>query len=255
VTWQNTGTDANPHWIQTTSLTPTGAATNAQIQQGDLSNANLSNQLLANSAGLLGNPVSTSGLPSVTSTVNGGNIDQARQQAQDAVYKSQTAMLDPQYQQQQEQLQSQLAAQGIVQGSDAYNNAMNNFTRQRDAAYAQARNASVTAGNDQANAQFGQGLSAAQLQNSASGQALNQLFSLRGNTLNEIQALRTGAQVNAPNANPSQGIEAAPTNIAGIQQNATNNNIANANAQTATDNANTQAGVSALASLAMILLA
>lgn len=250
VTWTNSGTPQNPQWTQATTLTPQQQQIQAQKDYGNNATQALANNLIQNSWGQLTGPASAQGLAGISSTVNGGNIDQARQQAQSAAYNSMTANLDPQYAQQGEQLQAQLANQGIVQGSQAYNNAMDNFQRQKAAAYQQAQNSAVSAGNDQANAQFGQGLSSAQLQNSANAQQLNQLFSLRGNTLNEIQALNSGSQVAVPSANPSQGIEAAPTNVSGNIAASQQQKQNNANAQTASDNANT----SALASIAAAAL-
>lgn len=251
VSWVNTSpTGPLPHWVQTTSMTPQGQQIYDSQQSGNLTNSNASNNLLNNSLGMLSKPVSTAGLPQVTGTVNGGNLDAARTQSINAAYDSAKQNLDPQFAQQQEQLQSQLAQQGIVQGSDAYNNAMGNFQRQKATAYQQAQDSAVATGNATQNQDYQQGLSSANLQNSAAGQALNQLFSLRGNTINEIQGLRSGSQLNVPSANPGSTSEAAPTNVAGIQQNATNAQIANANAQ----NQATDTGVSALASIATALL-
>lgn len=253
VTWTNSGTTANPQWTQSTTLSgPQQAIQNSQ-QSNQLNSSNLGGQLLQNSYGSLAQPLTANGLPAIQSTVNGGNLDAARQQAQDSVYQQQTSMLDPQYQQQGEQLASQLASQGITQGSEAYNNAMNNFSRQKDFAYSQARNSAVTAGNDLANQQFGQGLQSAQLNNSANTQGLNNLFSLRGNTLNEIQALLGGAQVSTPQVAQTGQINTANTDVASNFYASQQQQQANANAKNAADNANTQAG-GALASAALMAL-
>ena len=59
-------------------------------------------------------------------------FDQTGDQVQEALYRKQTSMLDPQYQQAESDLTSRLANQGIMPGSEAYNREINNFARQRD---------------------------------------------------------------------------------------------------------------------------
>lgn len=108
------------------------------------------------------------------------SIGTANQAAQDAVYKRATSTLDPQYQQMQTQLTSQLAQQGITQGSDAYNTAMANFARQRDSAYENARNDSITQGD-----QYGM-------------QQLQQLLAIRNQPLSELNSLESGMQFLKP---------------------------------------------------------
>jgi hypothetical protein len=256
VSWKNTGTADHPNWTQTTALSAPQQGILNNTQAAQTTTSGLANTLAKNASNQLSTPASANGLPGIQTTVNGGNLDQARKQAQDAVYKQQTSMLDPQYAQQGEQLSAQLASQGIVQGSEAYNNAMNNFQRQKDFAYGQARNSAVTGGNDLANQQFGQGLSNAQLNNSAENQGLNQMFSLRGNTLNELQSLMGGSQVATPSATPGGQISAAPTDVASNFYSSQQQQQANQNAKNAASNANTQAGASvASAALLALLLA
>jgi hypothetical protein len=120
----------------------------------------------------------TSAIPQLTSQVNGGQSWQdAVKQAQDAAYGSQTQYLDPQFAQSQEALDNQLANQGITRGSDAYQTAEDNLARQKQAAYGNAQMQAVQAGNQEQNTLFGQGLSSANLQNTANqlgmGNALN----------------------------------------------------------------------------------
>ncbi|GAA0696396.1 tail fiber domain-containing protein [Dyella marensis] len=237
VTWQNSGTYNNPQWTQTTTLSPEQQALYNYQTQGEINKQGVGNAMLQNLAPNLTSPINTSGLPGIQSQVGSGNLDAMRKQAQDAIYQRQTSMLDPQYQQQQEQLNSQLINQGITQGSDAWNNAQNNFARQRDFAYGQARDSAVTGGNDYANQQFQQGLSGAQLQNSANAQGLQQLFQLREMPLNELLALQGGSQVSIPSAAGAGGAEAAPTNVMGAINNQYQGQVANANAQNASNNA------------------
>lgn len=251
VTWNNAGTTDNPQWSQTTSLSPAQQAILGSQQTAQLGQANLGNTLLNNSALSLSNPITASG--TLQTSVNGGNLDAARQQAQNAVYGQQKALLDPQYDQQKKQLDAQLAAQGITAGSEAYNNAENNFARQRDYAYNQAANSAITSGNDLANQQFNQGLSGAQLNNNAVTSGLNNALALRSGNLNSIQALLGGAQVNNPQAVQGGQINTANTDVASNFYASQQQQQANANAKNAAANANTQAGAS-LASAALLAL-
>lgn len=107
-------------------------------------------------------------------------IGTANHEAQDAVYKRATSTLDPQYEQRQRQLESQLAQQGLTQGSAGYNTAMDNFARERDSAYENARNDSITQGD-----QYG-------------AQQLQQLLAIRNQPLSEAGAIQSGMQFQNP---------------------------------------------------------
>lgn len=141
--------------------------------------------------------------------------------AQDAYYKNQTQYLDPQFAQGQEQLDAKLANQGITAGSEAYNNDQNNFARQKQSAYDTAQNNAILQGPQNAQQLF----------------ALNS--AQRSQPLNEFNALRSQSQVSMPSFNATQPTNVAPTNTAGIaqnayqgQQNAYNQQVASNNSQT-----------------------
>lgn len=69
-----------------------------------------------------------------------------RQQVQDALYKQQTQMLDPQYQQEEEANRARLINSGISPGSQAYDQQMNDFYRQKQQAYGSAQTNAILAG-------------------------------------------------------------------------------------------------------------
>jgi len=192
---------------------------------------------------------------------------QARQKAEDAIYKSATSRLDPQFQQQQTNLETQLANQGISRNSEAYTRAMDDFNRSKTDAYGQAQNQAFMGGgaeaqrsqgmdlalrgqqvgeigqqgafwnqaagqgfgqdiaganarnqaqmlgmnfglqqqqqafgqNQQAGAQnFNQSMALANYQNQLRQQQLQEAMTQRGFSLNEMQALMNGQQVNMP---------------------------------------------------------
>ena len=177
-----------------------------------------------------------SGTPSggnITSGLNFGGTQQVQgatgQDAatENAVYGQATSRLDPQWTQQQNQLESQLANQGISRNSAAYTQAMDNFQRQKTDAYNQANYSAITQGGaeaqrqqqmdlaahqqqtgdisaqaqfaNQAQAQdYGQNLQTANYQNQLRNQQMQAAMSQRGYSLNEIQALLNGQQVNMP---------------------------------------------------------
>jgi hypothetical protein len=140
----------------------------------------------ATASALPGNPLVTgidrSSTPALQTGLSGAADPAALKQAQDATYNQMTSRLDPQWNNAQEQYQSQLVDQGIPQNSEAWNRAMDDFTRQRTDAYQSANNAAVSSGNDLQQQLFGQGATAGQFANTAQNQAFQQLLSSAGFT-------------------------------------------------------------------------
>lgn len=238
-TWTQNGKnpDGSPKWASNISLTPDAqsAVTNSMHNASALSG--VEGQYINQIGSQLAKPLDTSGITKYQTSVNGGDLDGARQQAQDAIYQRQTAMLDPQYKTQQTQLASQLAQQGITQGSDAYNTAMESFGRQRDFAYGQARDSAVTGGNDYANQQFQQGATNANLNNAAAGSQLQQLLALRNQPFNELSALQSGSQVQTPQFQSSGTVSTPASNISGDIYNSYQGQLDNASSSNAGSNA------------------
>jgi hypothetical protein len=86
----------------------------------------------------------------------GPKLDEAaRQQVQDAMYRRETAQLDPRYKQQQIDLETQLANQGIGRGSEAWSKATTDFNRSKDSAYGDALDRSILAGGAEQSRLFG----------------------------------------------------------------------------------------------------
>lgn len=69
-----------------------------------------------------------------------------RGRIEDELYKRFSSRLDPEYQDRERATLSRLEAQGITQGSGAFQNAMDNFNRDRRSAYDEARTSSVLGG-------------------------------------------------------------------------------------------------------------
>ncbi len=110
-------------------------------------------------------------------------IDDLQTAAQNAIMRRLTPVLDAR----QDRLQNQLANQGLTAGGEAYTNAMRDFNNARNDAESQAV------------------LQAIQLQ----PQMLSSSLTLRNQPLNEFNALRTGAQVQAPQFQGYQGSSAS----------------------------------------------
>lgn len=246
-TFKQTGTDRNtgaPIYDNTIALTPTGQQTLDASQQQELGMAKAGNSLLDNLGNSISQPVDYSSVGKLQSQVNGGDLDATRQQSQDAIYRRQASMLDPQYKQGEEALDSQLANQGIGIGSQAYTRAKADFSRERDFAYGQARDSAITGGNDYANQQFTQGLNSANLNNATAGQGLSQLFAQRNQPLNELSAFRSGSQVQQPQFQGQSPISSAPADFASAQNASYQGGLNSYNAKVGQQNSAIGAGAS-----------
>ena len=115
--------------------------------------------------------------------------------------------LDPQFQQEQGNLEQQLYNQGLRPGSEAYDNAMRGFDNRRTAAY---NNLYLTGHQS----------------------AVNDLMAEYNQPLNALTALRSNSQVSQPGVGqmqtPQTGVQG--TNVAGIYQNAAQQQMQQSNA-------------------------
>lgn len=222
-TWSVNGKDPGngaPLYTQNINLTPTAENTLNQNQSNSNALSKTQGNFLNNIQNLVSSPIDTSKIDSYNQSAN----DQLKN-ASNAVYNQQTSMLDPQYAQQKESLAAQLANQGITPGSQAYNNSMDNFARQRDFAYGQARNSATAAGYDVQNQLFNQG-----------NAKLQQLFALHQEPLNEYNAFNSGTQVQEPQFQATASSTTSPTNVLQAYNNAYQGQLNAANAQTGASN-------------------
>jgi len=216
--WQITGysPDGAPIYTQNTSLNAAGATALGNQQQNQVGATGLAGDLLGNSSSLLTNPLDPTGI---------------NQKAAAAAFNSNMDLIRPQQQQATEALQSQLAAQGITDpNSEAYKQATGNLQRQQDWQNNNLANQSVQTGIQAGQTAFGQDQAAQQ-------QALAMFSGLNSQNI--------GMPSGAGSASPT----AASPDIMGAMQNQYNGQIANNNAQVATNNANTT-GLVGLASIA-----
>ena len=245
--YSQTGTDASgaPLYRQDVTLTPLAQEQfDRELAQNNRMNE-LAGALMGQVEGSTGQPLDTSSLPDwsygVTGNlpalktsadgaaaamgVNSAGLPQlygaedllgARQQAQDSLYKRQSAFLDPQWQQRESDLTTMLANQGVVEGSEAWQRARDQFNREREFAYGQARDAAITGGLGEMTGLsgiargnrsdlFGERAASAQVQNQ--GAAIQNQFGLQNAALNNQAQQQAFAQAlaNAQFGNQARG--------------------------------------------------
>lgn len=169
--------------------------------------------------GSIQNDVDMSGVPKL---IGGEALDRDLQTQRDSLYRQQTAFLDPQWKQDQSDLENKLVQQGVMQNSDAWNRATGDFGRNKEFAYNNARESSITGGGAEQSRLFGVGLASNQ---NAYGQALG-----NANFHNSAQAQGFGQSM----ANAEMNNKAMGQNFAqGMQQQGQqfNQGLANANLQ------------------------
>ena len=182
-------------------------------------------------------PMSGGGqMPGITQIPNQSDIA-------DRLYSQQTRYLDPQYQKQELGLENRLVNQGLQRGTEAFKSAMGDFGQTRDMAYADARDRAILAAGQEQSRQFGLGTEqfgqgAARFGMGLAGQGqqfgqeadafrlgmggrqqdIGEQAYLRGLPLNELNALRTGSQVQGPQFQNFASSGAQPAPIAQASQ-------------------------------------
>lgn len=228
------------------------------------------------------NQVPTGNVPGM---VGGDALGGAMKDAQGAAYQNAQGYLDPQWKNDQSAMEAKLANQGVPQNSEAWNKAMDDFGRQKEFAYSQARSGAVAQGNAaqsqlfnqglMANQnQFGQNLQGAQFTNAVQqqlkaqgftqqqidnleaqhrfdnsmnmrNQDINELMLQQQNPVNMLNALNGGGQVTQPNFTSTPNAGVNPTDIASMIQQQFSGQMGGYNAQTGAANSS-NAGMAAI---------
>lgn len=172
-----------------------------------------------------------------------GDPNAFRQKSQDAMFNMAKSRLDPQFQSKRMELEAKLRNQGIGPEDAAWKSQMQGLGQQETDAYNQANWSSVGAGRDESNAMysqmmgrnqnafnqayqanqanFGQAMQGSQYANQIRQQQITEAMQKRGFSLNEINALLSGQQVQAPqmpNFSQAAAAQAAPIYQAGVAQ-------------------------------------
>jgi len=137
------------------------------------------------------------------------------------------------------QEQSRLFNIGLASNQNAYNQALNNAQFHNSAQAQGFGQAFQNAGlNNSVSGQlFNQGLANANLQNQGRNQYINEQNYLRQQPLNELNALRSGSQVTAPQFSGVPQAAVGNTDIANLYNNQYQGQVANYNAQVGRNNA------------------
>ena len=147
-------------WRSDISLSPTGQQLLDYADQSALGLGQQQNQALGRVGDTLSQPFDQQSVGDVA----------------DQSYAAQTARLDPEWQAKEGQEYTRLANQGLSAGGEAYDANMRNFGTARNDAYSQARQNAI----------------------STMPQTYQLAQALRSQPLNELNALRTGSQVQNP---------------------------------------------------------
>jgi len=202
----------NPYrdqWRSDIKLSPDSEA----AVKAEMLNSRLLQELGTGQIGRIGEAVSGdldfSGLPELAGS--GGYADQ-RKAVEDALYGRATSRLDPQFEQQQRQLETSLANKGIAIGSEAWNRAMDQFSRARNDAYAGARSDAISGGGAEQSRLFGLDLGARQ-------QGITEALTRRNQPLNELSAILSGGSVATPQFAPAGAASVAPVDYTSLVNN------------------------------------
>ena len=220
-------------WAQTQTLTPElQAILDKEIGiQGN--RADVASSLTARMGQEFGSPMDWSNLSPMGEVVGErdiGDPNMYRQMATDSMYNKATSRLDPAFAQKREAMEIKLRNQGIGPEDEAYRTQMRDLGFQETDAYENALWGSVNAGRDESNAMFNQmaqrsnqgfnqATQASQYANQIRQQQIAEAMQKRGFSLNEINALMSGQQVqtpNMPNFTPATQGTPAPIYQAGV---------------------------------------
>lgn len=181
---------------------------------------------------LLESPIDTSQMPGMP---GGPSLEQNVNQSENAAFDQQMSLLQPQEQMQTEQNQAQLEAEGAMPGSAAYDYGVQSLGRTQGAQNAQVANNAVQTGMNQLPMLYGLGSTSLQNQLAERNAPISEYEQLLGNG--------SGGQVSA-----------ATPDISGAFGQQYSGALAGYNANTATNNANTQAGIGLAGMLALALM-
>lgn len=221
-------------WSSQIDLSPEGQQLLDAYNRTSLGLAGLQDDAMSRVKDTLATPFDTSGL-----------IDINGQTGMDAWNKYSDLLMqrmNPDLDQQQAALDTKLANQGVTQGSEAWGIGQNQFAKQRN----DANIAAQLAGSQVQNQMFQQALA-------GNAATLQQRAYLRNLPLQELNALRSGSQVTNPTFNtPGQQGQTSGPDLLGATSGQYNAQLGQVNAENAQSAANTQAGVGALSSIAML---
>lgn len=204
------GPDGQPTITQT--LTPESQQTLHAQQQVQRSLANLGQQGVTTAQNVMGTPFGFGG-PGVRTGLDTSGVARMPVNAGTTGFDAIMSRLEPQMARQQSALETQLTNQGLRPGGEAWSNGMTDLHNQQNDQRTQAAASGVGLDMSANNQGYNQSLQAGQFGNTAQQQALAQAIQGRQMPLNEITALMSGSQIQAPQFQPYSGSNIAPAPI------------------------------------------
>jgi hypothetical protein len=225
------GYGGTPQPTITQTLTPEAQSTLSAQQRVERALAGLGEQGVGTAQRIMGTPFQYKG-PDIQTGLDMSGVPKAPVAPGTTGQQAIMSRLQPQLEQRSASMRQNLANQGITPGSEAWNNAMRDESQAQNDLLTQASLQGI--GLDTAAQQnaYNQALQSAQFGNTAAAQALQQQLGLYNVPLNQITALMSGSQIQAPQFQQYTGggqIGAAP--LAQAAANQGNYNTAAYNAQ------------------------
>ncbi len=200
-------------WEQAMTLNPESqAALDAQMRLGT-QRSELAGSKYGQMEDEFGQPISFGGATPLAGAPEAGSFDSSSRyydEAGDAIYGQFERRMEPRFAQQKAAMETQLRNQGLVPGTEAYDYQLNQLQQQQEdsrqgAQYQATQGAGAEAqrmlGMDVTaqGTEFGQKIQAGGFQNQVRQQEIAEEMQRRGYTLNEINAIISGQQVQQPN--------------------------------------------------------
>lgn len=247
---------SNPdHWASQIDLSDTGRQLLDADSRARLGYAGLQDQAMGRVRDTMSTGLNTEGIPDWKYTVDlSGLRDNQGMQAWDKASGLIMDRLNPELDSQQRALDTKLANQGLTAGSEGWDIGQRQFGKQRNDAGIGAQLAGAQLQDQfyrQASDTVGRRLANAGLKNQTRGAALQERAYLRNLPMNELSALRTGAQVTNPTfSTPGQQGQTSGPDLMGASSTQYNQAVGQVNAQNQQSAQNTAAGVGAVATIA-----
>jgi len=218
---------SNPdQWASEIELSDTGRQLLDADSRARLGLAGLQDTAMGRVRDTLGQPFDMSGLQDMQTNIDPATGMDSWTKASDLIMQRMNPDLDAQ----QASLDTKLANQGVTQGSEAWGIGQRQFAKQRNDAGIGAQ----LAGAQLQQQMFQQALAGANLKNTGRQQQLTERTALRQIPLNELSALRSGAQVTNPTFNtPGQQGQTSGPDLMGASQAQYGAQVGQVNAQNA----------------------
>jgi hypothetical protein len=210
-TWERApGTD---DWTQKIELSPGQQESLDAQQRIGLGRSQAAETLLGQATEAFQKPMDWEGMGQVKGLADVGyNPEGARNRAEQALFQRQVNLLEPGLTRSEDARRARMAAMGIPLegGSQAFERAQQGMDASRQKAYSDAALSAIAGGGSEATRELGMATGAAGFENQLRQQKIAEEMQRRGMSLNELNALLTGQQVQMPG-----GMQQGPSSTAG----------------------------------------